>query len=795
MSGLAAACLVGLASCGGCQLEKLQPGDVAMGVGRLTVRQAALVARLITIDDRCGFASAAVKGTALVQGQPGQRGAVTWTIESCELDFGDLHEVLHDCVDTRTSAKGKVTVSAKQRALGTVTGDRQNPIIPEDAESVSLEVHAAFDHFQLTRNTSKADLTTVAGSLDFEAAPHLAMNRTQGVCAIPTLDITFSKLKYAGASLVVNSGDRVFPVEVPTSDLGAQMGRWKDQENVFAGTVTVWDTDYTAKAYADSVACDETLATPLSYACPSLKEQLVLGASRLSVRMLATVAGLADADSRCGFASAAVLGAARLTGTAGGPGKAVLELASPCTLAFTARTTASKDCNGVEQYVQGTVEVTGTKTLSGVLTGDAAQPVVPSTRDPAALALVAHFTDFSTSDSTGAAALTASSGTLSGTVIPRLGLDAQTGICSKPTAAAEFQNLTWTDGQLLLGAGSFQFQVGLSTAALEAQSGTKGDRTNYLAGIAVSDGVPVVLPHAGTLPVLDPAYDAARFESGFTCGTFEPAPDDDACAFDHVLALNVARLLMQNLGAAATMVNGDDQCGFQNTFVLLSPTRVEGSTGSAGLLEWEVTGCRVGQSGVRLLGTDCGGTRTYSSGFAQVDASRVVQGERNTAYAIADSVIPRTPDAVSITLADSQVTDFAAYALAPGAASPTARLVLHDGHLAGKVVPVVGERTSNPGVFDVPTPVATFSEVRLSQANGTLEVGGMRFTVQVADSALQAQNGSLHGVSNTVSGSVTLGSGATVVLPPSPLNPTYSQAAFDQTYACTPDLKSTVPPN
>ncbi|MFZ5468250.1 MAG: hypothetical protein ACOZIN_02335 [Myxococcota bacterium] len=793
-----------------CQLEKCYSSDVGVGLGRLTIRHAAILTNLVTRDAQCGFASRQVLDSALVQGQPGQEGAVTWTIDGCQLDFGELHPVMRDCVDVETFASGRVKVSATRRIRGTITGNPESPVIPAGPDAISMELDLELDDFHIRRSNSKATLTNVSGALHFVVEPHLALSRTNGVCAVPTMDVSFSQIRYANASVVIDSGDRVFPVDVPSSDFGAQMGKWKDRENSLEGNITVWDTpvaltlppgegldpDYTPESYLEGIACDENLALPLQYRCPSLKEHLAHGAARLTVNQFGTLASLVDADVRCGFSSPTVTGAAIVSGTPGGPGKVTYRLAQPCVLQFPVRTVATRDCDGNEKSVEGTAVVIGTKTVTGILTGDVNQPVAPDSRDPAELSLSATFTDFTVDDSGSGTRLTAQSGTLAGRLRPRLALDTQTGICSHTTSIAELQDLEWTDATLLLGSGAFHFEVKVSVSSLQAQSGSKGERTNYLAGLLISDGLPIAIPPAGVAPLLDPDYQAEAFERSFSCAPhFKLATTEEECDAEAALATNAARLVIQTAGTLASMINSDNLCGFEDVLVKLNPTRVEGDDGSFGLLAWQVADCRVGQTGVSLVSQSCDGKRTLSTGYAQVDAERVVTGERDTAYAVADSIIPRTPDAVTITLSDVLLTDFSAYSLPSGAVSPVARLVLHSGRLFAVVAPIVGERQSEPGRFDVPTPVATFSNVRLLDAYATLEVGGMRFTLVIPETRLLAQNGSLRGVSNTLSGTLRLGSGLTIDLAAVPLDPDFEQTAFDASYACTPDLKAPIPPN
>lgn len=810
LPGAICAVVLSASACSSCQIEELMPGTVAMGAARLTVLNTAVLTALITADSRCGFSSQAVNAKPFIQGQPGQRGAVTLTVESCTLDFGTLHEVQRGCTNVTTSAGGTATISATRRIVGTLTGDSKTPIIPDGADAVHIHVDARLDQLQITRSSTPGSLQYLAGGLHWDAQPYLALSHSLGVCAIPTTDVAISNIVYEDATMVFSGEGHVFNLTVPTSNFNALIGRWGGHQNTLAGAITVWnhpvdlpdgdyagvDPNYNPERYQAMVACVDDLVQPVRYDCPSVKDQLVQGAAKLTIVHLGTLAGLAAADTRCGFASQGVLESARLTGNAGSPGKATLRVTHPCTLSYPTPTELAKDCNGSGRIVSGSATFTGTQTLTGVLTGSTAQPVAPSSRDPIQFDLSVTLSDFAITDSTGGPSMKVVSGTLRGTVRPRLGIDPETAICSKPTPIAEFTHVEWQDARLQVSLGAITLEASVSSASLEAQAGEKDGRTNYLSGIMVSDGVPTAIPPPGTLPILDPTYDPVKLASALNCGSFQMPANDEDCSFNRVLAVNAARLSVQNVGALAQLVNANSQCGFENLSVLLHPTRVEGSSGQEGLLAWKVSECVVGSAGVTQTDTDCDGAARMRSGSAAVSAERIVTGERNTQYVIAKSVIPRSPDAVTLTLTGTRMNELSAFTIPAGKLDPIAKLVVHSGSMSAKVSPILAERLSTPNVYDVPTPVAVF-DLTLTDLVGTLHVGAMAFSVDIPSATLSAQNGSFRGVSNTLSGTVVIGgaNGETVVLAPSPLNPDFTQAGFDHAYACTPDMKSTVPPN
>jgi hypothetical protein len=799
---------VGMSACAGC-IERLAPGDVAAGVSRLTIRNAGYLSKLVLNDASCGFASPAVQRAALVQGQPGGPGAVTWKVSNCTIDLATAKTFDPDCTGVSATLKGKITVSATQRILGTITGNSETPVIPAGADAVRLEFDVTNDNLSVTKSNSPSSLTLVSGALHFVLQPRIALSKSLGVCAVQTLDFSFSEVRYQDAKVILAKGDHVFPVDVPSAQLVAQSGKWQGEENSFSGEVKVWDTtvtlplasdpdgldpDYTPQSYLDSIACDPDLVVPVSYACPSLKEQLVQGVSKLTVKELGALASLVNADTRCGFSSPQVLASAVTRGNAGSAGSVVFTLPAPCVFAFPMRSALGTDCTGKTQFAEGTVTITGTQTLTGVLTGDTRQPVAPDARDPAELSLVAKFANFRLSDSVGGQALLTKQGTLTGVVRPRVALDRTTGICSNTTSIAEFPSIAWQDAALGVTVSGFDFQVDVSQASLQAQSGTNGTRSNFLSGTVISDGQPIAVPPRGASPVLDPTFDEAAFTASFACAPgFALASTDADCSLDRALATNAARLTVQAAGAVASMIQNDSQCGFSALGVKTSPTTVVGNNGQQGSIQWDLQGCQLGATGTFSRGKDCAGNESFVTGKVTVAARRVVTGLRNTAYVIFDSIVPNAPNSLTITLRDVQLNEFSAWTLPVGETEPVAELVIHHGTLSGVVTPVLGERRSKPGVFDIGTPVARFEQLQLQNATATLSVGGKRFELNLPALSVNALNGTVQGLSNALSGQVVLRTDSLVSLAPTALDPSFTQATFDQSYACTPDLKATVP--
>jgi hypothetical protein len=241
----------------------------------------------------------------------------------------------------------------------------------------------------------------------------------------------------------------------------------------------------------------------------------------------------------------------------------------------------------------------------------------------------------------------------------------------------------------------------------------------------------------------------------------------------------------------ASLVNNNGSCGFEALLVKTRPTKVVGDPGELGSLTWKVNDCDVGDSDEVEMAVDCLGTRRLARGGAQVDATRVVTGEREKKLLVVDSIIPRTPDAVTIDLTEVVLENFAAYTVAKGASVPAAKLTFQSGFLSARVRPVLGELKSAAGEFGIPTPVATLSDVYIYGAKATLTSGAKTIKLDIPEALLQGQAGTFRGVSNVLSGYVRL-QGEKVVLDQVPLDPAFEQARFDQAYACTDDLRSLI---
>lgn len=527
----------------GCQLERAAPDTVGEGVARLAARDLALLTSIVNDDATCGFESPLVRGSARgLDGEPGSATTVTWTVRGCVLDFGQETQVSSDCAGRRTVAGGRVLVDATKTVVGRLTGDPDGPVAPDGPESARIDLRVEPSGFWLRRSGAPHRLIHDA-PLSASALPKLARSSSSGLCSVPTNDLTLSAITLLPGRRTVDTGERVFPVEVDGSDFRVQLGRWGSEENAIAGRISVW-------------------------------------------------------------------------------------------------------------------------------------------------------------------------------------------------------------------------------------------------------GTPVALPGRDTAQGLDPEYERQAFAETYACKPDLAHPVTfDCVSLTDKLAENTARLVVLAAGVVAKAVNADSDCGFDAARVLLTPSRVEGSVGEPGLLSWKVGGCALELGVATDLSTDCLGGRMVAGGRAVVSAERTVTGLRERRYFVVPSIVPRAADAATIVLRDVALHGLEVSTVAPGASVADGVFTLVEGRLSATVTPYLGERSSAPGEFGPPTPVAVFSGLRLEGARGVLNSGGRAFRVELPSVELEAVNGTVGGRSNVLSGTVQL-HGRQVTLRDRPLDPSFAQERFDASYACTEDLRA-----
>ncbi|RMG14907.1 MAG: hypothetical protein D6729_13045 [Deltaproteobacteria bacterium] len=792
---------------GGCQCERFFPEKVGSGIARLTVRNVAVATKIIASDTECGFEAPDVKEAFLVDGRVGETGTVTWEIDDCTLDFGEVHTVFTDCNGIELRAGGTVTLSGTKSVTGLLTGELENPVIPQSPDAVHMELSMAAHDFVVEMSNKDTSLRIIEGNLSWNAEPHLGVADSSGVCSIVTSDLSLSSIGWKGGRVFVTTASSAFEADVVSSDIAAQIGRWGDHENWIDGRITVWDSSvevpngsdefkglddaYDPATHLASFACTEDLRQPLSYECEPLTPKLAEGTARLGVKLFGRLASVLDDDARCGFANPDVLAEATLNGAVGEVGSATFTV-TDCPLDFGGLVAVKEDCLGHIDYLSGSAVASGTKTVTGLLTGDPEVPVIPLSQYPGSATVRFEVSGLTLSDNATSRTLTVN-GALSGTVATETAIDTQLGVCAYKTPHAAFDDIAIENSDVVLGTELGRFNLKVGTSQLDAQNGKKGMRENYLSGFVVMDGQRIDLPLPGKEPVLDPDYDPAAFEESYACDPrFEKVTAPEDCDFRSTLARGVARLLMQTAGSLGALINADDACGFESTGVLTNPIDVQGDPPQMGSVTWQTQGCVMESATEALVSSECTGGYTHWQGRATFDARRTVRGERVNRLGFIAAVIPRAHDAVDLFLDSVSLEGFSTWYVAPGEIAPEARLEFHSGTLSAILHPITGENANDPGVYDIPTPVLWFEDVRLQNADATLYAGGKTFRLALDSAQASGQNGSFGGRTNEVTATIEI-DGTVYDLGTLPLKESYDQAAFDATYDCDPSLVAPVP--
>jgi hypothetical protein len=325
-------------------------------------------------------------------------------------------------------------------------------------------------------------------------------------------------------------------------------------ENAVRGDITVYgsaqtiddvlDPDYDPADFESRWSCAERLAQPLSTECGA-SNVLASGSAALVLRSFGVIAKLVEEDSACGFSNVDVKSRVTVTGEVGRDGAvATFGIAQPCPIQIPDELLLSTDCSGVETKVQGIVEVTGTKTISGYNTGNVDTPIVPTSRDAVKFDLVAQINGFKVSV-TDQPTLVIDDGLLTGNVGVRTAQDAETGACSRATPAVTFGNVAF-GGVMSIVSNDVSVAVETELVDVNAQNGVGPTSENSLIGEVEIDGVDVALDGE-----LNPDYDAVDFQSGFICEENLLIPLDDAtCTFRGPLGQLTARNIMTLIDAA-----------------------------------------------------------------------------------------------------------------------------------------------------------------------------------------------------------------------------------------------------
>ncbi|MEM7677358.1 MAG: hypothetical protein AAF449_15270, partial [Myxococcota bacterium] len=686
-----------------CQ-EFLDP-ILAQNSARISMRLIGRVVSILESDTQCGFSSPEVLEKPQLEGAIGGRGAATFRVNSCVLNFPESTVVATACDGSTSLATGRLVVSATKRMEGRLTGDLETPVVPmSDNPAIIFAAVEQFDNFEVAEGGTA--IRVHEGAMSGRVEPRVAASTIDsGACSFVSDIIRFSDVRWRPSEITLRADEGTFNATINDSNLRAVNGYWGSDENMLRGTIDLngqpfqlptdptddgLDPGYDRAAFDEAWQC-APLEMPARFDC-RFEEPLAQGAAQLSVQTFGMMATLLEADERCGFSSQQVIDRVSVDGVVGyDNATAIYRIDTPCELSYPEPTIVDTDCNGINTYAQGKARVTGIFTLNGIASGDPLEPIVPTRRDPAVLELFGSFDDFKVWTDPGTNLLTIRDGRLSGEVAPRVGIDDITGACSITTPVARISNLRFNQSNIILEQDGRRFDAFVNDSDLRATNGRTENATNRLVGFLTMDGTRHIIPTDGE-PILNPDYDQETFDRSFACKENLTVPStEEACNMKQVIGEGVARLLILATGILSAEINADEECGFEDFWVQIDPDIVEGDDGGPGRLVWSVDNCVINGSTTQPNSTDCMGGRRFMSGRYDLDARRTVRGRRDTDFVIFDSIIPDTPNSVVIELEDARLQNYRIYDIRPNEFDPFRGFEIPDGRLAAIVEPITGE--------------------------------------------------------------------------------------------------------
>lgn len=756
---------------------------IGEGAARLSVRQAGALTALVNADSTCGFASDAARASEVVEGEPGGPGRSIIAVRGCAIDVVDF--AIEGCTGS-TFVTGKLVVDAVRTLEGTVTGRSEAPILPAGPDAVAIDVSARVESLRVVDGADDNVMTQTGGTFSFTARPRLAADVDKGLCSVPTSNVRIAPIVMTGADVTLDTPDLDVTVRVASSSLDATNGLVGDSENVVSGSIEIdgqsiavrraLNDTYDRATFEESFACNEELAQPVDFDCGKPTKLVAGGAARLAVQAIGKIVATLQDDDVCGFAGR---GADEIVpqGEDGVRGVAVWR-----TIDCAVTTSA------------GTLLVSATKSVRGRLTGDALTPVIPEESDAVILAIEEARGAFIVE--TEAASLLIENASLSGMARPRLAIG-EAGICTVATAHASVEaNIARADATLITGA--LRIPAAIEELSVRAVNGRAHNGVvNRIEGGLVVDDERIVLgaPAAASGAAFDGTssgastgeplvsdFDEAAFDAAVNATPGIRAPASFDCDPRAFLALQAARLLINNTGDLAARLGDDEVCGFGGGLgALITPDDVADLGDGTAVATIETEGCAIAGE----LSESCVGDIGEPIGLATFDASLFVTGLR---VPFTDVVLPNDTRSTRIVIERATLDGTGKRSFdADGAAGP-AHLVA-TGDVSAVIEPSLAQGAL--GLFDVGTPVAHI-EVRSARLDAVLfltAAGDVALPLVVEDIDLRANNGPAGGVNgeateNTIAGSIVVDGLRVDIAAGTVLVPGQTPASFDASFVC-----------
>ena len=794
--------------------------ELVANASRAMIQAMLAVGELLESDEVCGGSSENSRASQQSSVAPGISGTVTETYTRCVINLDSSTKVLENCQKKGSLATGQIVVTGRKVLKGIVTGDTSNPILPTNDYPVDLVFdEIEFRDFGLETEAETSSTSTASaqklfiqnGSLSGTIRPRFAKDTSEtGICSIQT-PIADIRVSLSAVSATLEDEDGMSrAVRLQTGQVQAISGTIDSETNVLTGTVTLDSTtyqfsednplalvpDFTQSKFDESWQCDAELEKPVTFDCDPTNG-VIDGALRLTPGALASIVGILENDSNCGFANVTNRQQATSQGAVGDVGEQTVSI-SNCVLEFTRPTVVSTDCNDDEVIVSGRFEVTGSRTVTGFLTGDAEQPIIPTSRNATDYALNVRFNDFRLEMSDAEIpTLAIPSGQVQFKMLAQFAYSQENRACVLPTPMVRLLDVEFENAQLNILNDEQTAGVLILSSDIQADTST----VNQLAGTVTTSVATYQVPIDGG--ALNPDFDLASFRASYECNQdLTTVTDDQICSFREALAGPVARLLTSLVAEAVSQASSDTTCGFTSPMVMpvsaLPPVPPVGPPVPGQVVDG-ISQCIVRSNFSNPLREDCLRNSYWSDGSFTVTATRSVRGlrlERPIAPGVVvQYALPVTSDAIDISVSEISFDQFATYQLQPGETSSEFRIETQVGSASLVYSPLTGEDINNPGVMNIATPLARISNLRIVDTPITTTIDGKTFNLTVTNSNLQVEIGRYQGAGNQLAGSITLDGQRINFTAGEALDPNYNQGRFDLSYDCTPDLRATLPPN
>lgn len=798
--------------------------QVALGAARSSVQLMATIAELIEKDEVCGFSSNNAKYATRITGDVGEVGVATTRIDRCVLEVPLGTTALEECDGSRTTVAGRAVITAVKSVSGIVTGEINQPIAPvTDSPAVFHFEEIALDKLSIMSEQSssmatelESDSSTTSaqfntGLMSGRVRSRFTQSRqVRELCGFqtPIAEIEVA-IEDTQLSLMNSAGERL-SVKIEDTELVAVNGSWNGQVNTLTGTITVGELsfsfprdsgeglipNYDQQEFDEQWQCNEDIIRPLSFACDPTS-RVIDTVTRLTPLALATVVRLLEENIECGFESPDSRDQAIYRGEISKEGIAETEVKS-CKLEFPIPTVVHTDCNGLQTIVSGSVVASGEREITGFLTGHSSEPVVPTKLEAINYDLSLSFTDFHlrTSDES-IPVLQIPDGDVTYKMSSRLAYDRRTGACSLPTPMARFEDIRFTDALVSIESDGSLLGVQIQSSDFGADTST----TNTIDGTVQSGDRIYQIPSDGGN--LRPEFNVEEYRSSYKCDpNLVTVSSDRECSYRVPLGTLAAALIGRSLAEASALSVANQQCGFRSGLaapVAAIPNVPVVGPPALGSVTTGINMCELAVSASVPVREDCLRNRTIADGAFTVTGTQTVTGLR-TELVIAPGVtvqqaIPVGYESVGVTVNNMSFLDFAVYTLEPGSLSAALAMSISSGSVSYEFKPYLGEELLNAGVFSIPTPLASLSNIIKNNLIVQINIDGRQFGVTIDESEIDVSINRFQNTGNTMVGWITM-DGQKIELPLGQVfDPNYNQTLFDLSYDCTPNLKETLPWN